>query len=50
MSIKKASMQGGLGFSEMKLRKVLEPYFEIEEMREMKELDGGESLVRIYVG
>jgi len=40
---KKASMQGGLGYSEDKLRKVLDPYFDIVEMRAMKELDGGES-------
>lgn len=31
------SMQGGLGFSEYKLRTVLEPYFEIIEFREMRD-------------
>lgn len=30
-------MQGGLGFSEYKLRTVLEPYFEIIEFREMRD-------------
>lgn len=33
------SMQGGLGFSEYKLRTILEPYFEIIEFREMRDLD-----------
>lgn len=32
------SMHGGLGFSEYKLRTILEPYFNIIEFREMKEL------------
>lgn len=36
---REASMQGGLGFSEVKMKKVLEPYFEIIEFREMKELN-----------
>jgi SAM-dependent methyltransferase len=31
------SMHGGLGFSEYKLKTILEPYFEIIEFREMKE-------------
>ncbi|NEU05040.1 methyltransferase domain-containing protein [Clostridium senegalense] len=31
------SMHGGLGFTEYKLKKILEPYFEIVEFREMKE-------------
>jgi SAM-dependent methyltransferase len=31
------SMHGGLGFSELKLKKILEPYFSIIEFREMKE-------------
>jgi 2-polyprenyl-3-methyl-5-hydroxy-6-metoxy-1,4-benzoquinol methylase len=31
------SMLGGLGFSEYKLKTILEPYFEIIEFREMKE-------------
>lgn len=31
------SMHGGLGFTEYKLKKILEPYFEIIEFREMKE-------------
>jgi len=31
------SMHGGLGFSELKLRTILEPYFSILEFREMKE-------------
>jgi SAM-dependent methyltransferase len=31
------SMRGGLGFSEYKLKTILEPYFEIIEFREMKE-------------
>ncbi|MDP4090934.1 MAG: class I SAM-dependent methyltransferase [Bacillota bacterium] len=35
------SMHGGLGFSEHKLRAVLEPYFEFQEFREMKEITDG---------
>lgn len=31
------SMHGGIGFSEYKLRNILERYFEIIEFREMKE-------------
>jgi len=31
------SMLGGLGFSEYKLKSILEPYFEIIEFREMTE-------------
>ncbi len=31
------SMHGGLGFSEYKLRSILDDYFEIIEFREMKE-------------
>jgi 2-polyprenyl-3-methyl-5-hydroxy-6-metoxy-1,4-benzoquinol methylase len=31
------SMNGGLGFTEFKLRTILEPYFEIVELREMKQ-------------
>lgn len=37
---RKESMSGGLGFSEEKMKKVLVPYFEIVELREMKELNG----------
>jgi SAM-dependent methyltransferase len=33
------SMQGGMGFSEYKLKAILEPYFEIIEFREMIESD-----------
>lgn len=33
------SMQGGMGFSEYKLKTILEPYFEIIEFREMIESD-----------
>lgn len=33
------SMQGGMGFSEYKLKSILEPYFEIIEFREMIESD-----------
>ena len=33
------SMHGGLGFSEYKLKTILEPYFEIIEFREMIESD-----------
>lgn len=32
------SMHGGIGFSEYKLKKILETYFEIVEFREMKEI------------
>lgn len=31
------SMHGGLGFSEYKLKTILEPYFDIVEFREMVE-------------
>lgn len=34
-----SSMQGGMGFSEYKLKTILEPYFEIIEFREMIESD-----------
>lgn len=33
-----SSMHGGLGYSELKLRAILEPYFSIVEFREMKEV------------
>ncbi|HYF83483.1 MAG TPA: class I SAM-dependent methyltransferase [Clostridia bacterium] len=33
------SMHGGIGFSEHKLRTILCPYFDIIEIREMKEID-----------
>lgn len=32
------SMHGGIGFSEFKLKSILSPYFEIVELREMKEV------------
>lgn len=38
---KDLSMHGGLGFSEYKLKKILEKYFEIVEFREMRELENG---------
>lgn len=36
---KDGSMHGGMGFSEYKLKEILEPYFEIVEFREMIETD-----------
>lgn len=36
------SMSGGMGFSEYKLKNILQQYFEIIEFREMKKVEGGE--------
>lgn len=35
------SMHGGLGFSENKIKAILEPYFDIVEFREMREITDG---------
>lgn len=43
------SMQGGLGFSEYKLRTILEPYFEIIEFRKMKEYDDNDKLGKDFL-
>jgi len=39
---RKASMQGGLGYSEYKLKTILYPYFEIIEFREMKSYESSD--------
>lgn len=43
------SMHGGLGFSEYKLKTILETYFDIIEFREMKEIQGEHMLGKSFL-